>query len=112
MRNEKCYYVYIMTNKRNGTLYMGVTNSLFRRSNDHKEKRNKNSFTDKYNIKKLVYYEIFTGIKRAIAREKQLKNWKRKWKIELIEEDKVNSGGREGALGHNPAWRDLFCDMQ
>jgi putative endonuclease len=56
MKDERSYYVYIITNKRNGTLYIGVTNSLFRRSNDHREKRNKKSFTSKYNIKKLVYY--------------------------------------------------------
>jgi putative endonuclease len=99
MKDERSYYVYIITNKRNGTLYIGVTNSLFRRSNDHREKRNKKSFTSKYNIKKLVYYEIYQYVKDAIAREKQLKNWQRKWKIELIEED-------------NPTWRDLYNDMQ
>jgi putative endonuclease len=99
MRNEKCYYVYIMTNKRNGTLYIGVTNSLFRRSSDHKEKRNKNSFTDKYNIKRLVYYEVYQYVKDAILREKQMKKWNREWKIKLIEKE-------------NSSWRDLFYDMQ
>ena len=88
-----------MANKRNGTLYVGVTNSLFRRVIEHKEKKDKTSFTAKYNINKLVYYELYTGIHRAITREKQLKNWKREWKIALIEKD-------------NPTWRDMFNEME
>ena len=96
---EYHYYIYILTNKRNGTLYIGVTNSLFRRGFQHKLKENPNSFTAKYNIDKLVYYEIYTYIKEAIKREKQLKKWKRQWKIELIEKE-------------NAIWRDLFIDME
>ena len=98
VKEERNYYVYILASKRNGTLYIGVTNNLFNRSFQHKIKENKNSFTAKYNINKLVYYEIFADIREAIAREKQLKRWKRKWKIELIEKD-------------NPTWRDLFDDL-
>jgi putative endonuclease len=97
MYKERYYYVYILTNKKDGTLYIGVTNDLSNRNFQHKIKLNKNSFTAKYNIHKLVYYEIFTDVYDAIAREKQLKNWHRQWKINLIEKD-------------NPCWRDLFDD--
>jgi len=76
-------------------LYIGVTNNLLNRSFQHKTKENKESFTAKYSVNKLVYYEIFTDIYEAISREKQLKNWRMEWKIKLIEEE-------------NPTWRDLF----
>lgn len=99
MKLEHVYYVYILTNKRNGTLYIGVTNGLFIRSFQHKLKINKNSFTAKYGIDKLVYYETYKSIIDAITREKQLKRWRRKWKIELIEKE-------------NYVWRDLFHDMK
>ena len=82
---EYLYAVYIMTNYTNSTLYIGVTNNLLRRIQEHKTKYNK-GFTEKYNIKKLVYYEITDSIESAIIREKQLKNWKRSWKIDLISE--------------------------
>ena len=95
MKEEKNYYVYILASKRNGMLYIGVTNNLLNRSFQHKTKENKESFTAKYSVNKLVYYEIFTDIYEAISREKQLKNWRREWKIKLIEEE-------------NPTWRDLF----
>ncbi|MFA4834122.1 MAG: GIY-YIG nuclease family protein [Patescibacteria group bacterium] len=98
MKEEKSYYVYILASKRNGTLYIGVTNNLLNRSFQHKNKENKNSFTAKYNVNRLVYYEIFADIGGAITREKQLKKWNRKWKIKLIEKD-------------NPTWRDLFDDL-
>jgi len=98
MNEEKQYYVYILASKRNGTLYVGVTNNLFSRYFQHKLKENKNSFTEKYQISRLVYYEIYSDIREAIEREKQLKNWKREWKIKLIEKE-------------NPAWRDLFNDL-
>lgn len=98
MKEEKEYYVYILTNKRNGTLYIGVTNNLLNRNFQHKIKEDKNSFTAKYSINRLVYYETYIYIQDAIAREKQLKNWKRKWKIELIEKE-------------NSTWRDLFNDL-
>ncbi len=94
---EKYYYVYIMTNKWNTTLYTGVTNSLSKRVWDHKQKSVK-GFTSKYNLNKLVHYEIFTDIEEAIAREKQIKGGSRKKKIELIEKD-------------NPEWKDLSDDL-
>lgn len=87
MEQEHLYAVYILTNKRNGTLYIGVTNNLFSRGFQHKLKENKNSFTAKYNVNKLVYYETYKYIGDPIAREKQLKHWRRQWKIELIEKD-------------------------
>jgi len=86
------YYVYIMTNN-SRTLYTGVTNDLRRRVYEHKNKLIP-GFTNKYNITKLVYYEECKDIKIAIAREKQIKGWLRKKKIELIEKE-------------NPNWEDL-----
>ncbi len=86
--------VYFMTNKSNSVLYVGVTNNLFRRVFEHKEKINK-GFTKRYNVDKLVYYEVYDNIELAIAREKQIKNWKREWKNALVEKD-------------NPQWDDLF----
>lgn len=80
---EKQYAVYIMTNYLNTTFYIGVTNNLLRRVYEHKTKQN-NGFTAKYNLGKLVYFELTSSIKDAIKREKQLKNWKQKWKIDLI----------------------------
>ncbi len=89
----KQYYVYIMTNKANMVLYTGVTNDLKRRVYDHKEKLF-DGFTKKYNVVKLVYYEVFKTIESAIKREKQIKRWRREWKTKLIE--KVNA-----------EWKDL-----
>lgn len=91
------YYVYILASKRNGTLYVGVTNDLVRRFFEHKEKLIK-GFTSKYNVDKLVYYEETDDVGAAINREKQLKKWRRKWKLDLIEKD-------------NPNWRDLGDDF-
>ena len=99
MKTKKRYYVYILASQRNGTIYIGVTNNLLSRGFQHKLKLNKGSFTAKYNINKLVYYEVYDTINNAISREKQLKNWKRQWKIELIEKN-------------NPTWHDLFKDME
>ena len=99
MKKEHRYYIYILASKRNGTLYIGVTGSLFKSTFKHKLKENQDSFTAKYNITKLVYYEIYQYVQDAIAREKQLKKWNRQWKIKLIEKE-------------NPAWRDLFHDMK
>ena len=98
-KKEHRYYVYILASKRNGTLYIGVTNSLFCRIFQHKLKLNPESFTARYNVKMLVYYESYGYINDAIKREKQLKKWNRAWKIELIEKE-------------NPTWRDLFKDME
>lgn len=99
MKKEYQFYVYILASKRNGTLYIGVTKSLFNRTFQHKLKENKNSFTAKYNIDRLVCYESYQYIQDAISRGKQLKKWNRAWKIELIEKG-------------NPTWRDLFHDME
>jgi len=88
------YFVYIMTNDRHTVLYTGVTNNLESRIFDHKVKRDKHSFTAKYNCGNLVYYEEFGDIKNAIHREKQLKKYLRAWKEELIENT-------------NPEWKDL-----
>jgi putative endonuclease len=93
----KQYYAYIATNKWNKVLYTGVTNELQRRIQDHKNKTLK-GFTKRYNVDKLVYYEIAESIESAILREKQIKGGSRKDKIELI-----NS--------MNPKWRDLFSEL-
>ena len=79
----KDYYVYIMSNK-SKTLYIGVTNDLSRRIYEHKNKMI-DGFTKKYNLTMLVHFEVFQSIDDAILREKQLKNWHRQWKINLIE---------------------------
>jgi len=94
---EKQFYVYILANKRNGTLYLGVTSDLVKRVWQHKNNLTE-GFTKKYGIKKLVYYEVYQDIVNAIEREKQLKKWKRLWKLELIEEK-------------NAEWRDLYVDI-
>ena len=89
--------VYIMTNYLNSTFYIGVTNNLYRRVKEHKDKYNK-GFTSKYNLCKLVYFEISDSIEVAILREKQLKNWKRQWKIDLIQ-------------SINPSFKDLNSEI-
>jgi putative endonuclease len=91
--NTKTYYVYIMTNK-SGTLYTGVTNDLKRRVLEHKEHLVP-GFTKRYNITRLVYYEETNDVHSALAREKQIKGWLRRKKVELIE-------------SVNPQWRDLY----
>jgi len=93
----KQYYVYILASKRNGTLYVGVTDNLIKRVWQHKEDLIE-SFTKKYSVKMLVYYEIHQDIEEAIKREKQIKGWKRQWKIELIEKE-------------NSEWKDLYDDL-
>ena len=80
------YYVYILTNKTNSVLYTGVTNDLARRMYEHREHLDKDSFTSKYNVTKLVYFEQTTDVDAALEREKQIKSWKREWKIALIME--------------------------
>ncbi len=80
------YYVYILTNKKDGVLYIGVTNDVKRRVFEHKQKLVK-GFTEKYNADKLVYFEQTPDVYSAIAREKAMKKWKRGWKVELIEKD-------------------------
>jgi len=93
----KNYYVYVMASRRNGTLYIGVTNDLVRRVYEHKNDLIK-GFTSKYGIHQLVYYEQTADILSAIQREKQMKKWNRKWKMELIEVE-------------NPGWVDLYEDL-
>lgn len=87
------YYVYILASKKNGTLYIGVTNDLEVRVLQHKQKTNE-GFTSKYDVGLLVYFETFQYVNDAIKREKQLKKWNRQWKINLIEEE-------------NKDWNDL-----
>jgi len=78
-------FIYIMSNKNLTTFYVGVTNDLERRVKEHKGGEG-SEFTSKYNLTHLVYYEVISDIKTAIQREKQLKNWHRNWKIDLIKE--------------------------
>jgi len=89
IRNVHQYYVYILASKKNGTLYIGVTYDLGKRVFEHKNKITK-GFTSRYDVTRLVYFEIFGHIRDAIKREKQLKKWHRKWKIELIEKNNKN----------------------
>ncbi len=90
----KHWHVYIMTNKRNGVIYIGVTDNINERVKEHKLKFYPKSFTARYNCDKLVYFEEFGRGEDAEKRERQFKKWKRDWKIELIEE-------------MNPNWSDL-----
>ena len=91
---EKLYYVYILASHRNGTLYTGFTSDLIARTWIHKADVVR-GFTNKYQVHSLVHYESFEDREDAIKREKQLKKWQRKWKLELIEKD-------------NPNWEDLY----
>ena len=88
------YFVYILTSHKNGALYVGVTNSLERRLMEHREVRF-NSHTNRYKTLMLVYFEKTEDVNAALAREKQLKNWRRSWKVRLIE-------------SVNPNWHDLY----
>jgi len=83
---EKGGYTYIMSNENRTVLYIGVTSTLYWRILEHRGKKYPNSFTSKYKCFDLIYFESFTNIEKAIKREKQLKAWKREWKIELIKE--------------------------
>jgi putative endonuclease len=94
---SKQYYVYILASKKNGTLYIGITNDLLRRVYKHKND-NMNGFTQRYGVHRLVYYEATEDVNSAITREKRLKKWKRQWKIEMIEKC-------------NPEWNDLYCSL-
>ena len=94
MSNERQYYVYILASKIGGTLYIGVTNNLVRRVYEHREKLAE-GFTKRYNVARLIYFEVYFDIEAAITREKQMKKWNRAWKVRLIEES-------------NPNWDDLY----
>ncbi|WP_111684760.1 GIY-YIG nuclease family protein [Winogradskyella tangerina] len=83
------YYLYILSNKYNGTLYIGITNNLERRMFEHKNQLI-DGFSKKYKLNRLVYFETFQYITDAIRREKNMKKWKRQWKINLIEEENKN----------------------
>ncbi|MGE5894097.1 MAG: GIY-YIG nuclease family protein [bacterium] len=93
----RTFYVYMLCNRRNGTLYVGVTSELIKRIYEHKNDL-VDGFTRKYAVHSLVWYEMHENAEAALAREKQIKKWKRQWKLELIEKD-------------NPHWKDLYEDM-
>jgi len=87
-------YLYILSNQKNGTLYIGATSDLVKRIWEHKNK-SVEGFSKQYELNKLIYYEMFPDVLSARTREKTLKKWKRDWKINLIEKD-------------NPSWKDLY----
>ena len=89
------YYVYILSNVTNTTIYVGITNDLFRRMYEHRHKLDSGSFTAKYDIDKLVYYEYTCDVRSASEREKQIKGWTRARKNKLVE-------------SRNPRWEDLY----
>ena len=90
-------YVYILASKRNGTLYIGVTSDLVKRVWEHREVTH-GGFSQRYDVKSLVYFEPCGDMEHAIRREKAIKKWRRRWKLRLIEEN-------------NPDWRDLYPDI-
>ena len=92
--NARTYWVYIMASGANGTIYVGVTNNLSLRAFQHRTGVG-SEFTSRYGVKRLVWYEAYANINEAIAREKQLKHWERKWKLRLIE-------------SFNPNWNDMY----
>ena len=92
------YFVYILASKKNGTLYIGVTNNVAKRVYEHKHGLVE-GFTKKYHVHKLVYFEETNDIREALTREKRMKKWNRAWKIELIEKS-------------NPDWNDLFEEFK
>lgn len=93
----KKYWVYILCSKKHGTLYIGVTNDIYRRAYEHKQKLVE-GFSKKYAVTQLVHVEEFVDVREAISREKCLKKWNRSWKLRLIEE-------------HNPEWKDLYDSL-
>ncbi len=94
---EKNFFVYMLANARNGTLYIGVTSDLVKRIWEHREGL-ADGFTKKYSVKQLVWFESHVDAVSAITREKQLKKWNRAWKINLI-------------INENPNWRDLYDEI-
>ena len=95
---DKLFYVYILASKRNGTLYIGITSDLLKRTYKHKNKMLE-GFSKKYGVDTLVYYETYRDALTAITREKRLKKWRREWKLRLIEEK-------------NPAWKNLYDEIK
>jgi putative endonuclease len=96
-QQQKTYYIYILASKKNGTLYIGLTNDLVKRVCEHKERVVK-GFTEKYHVNQLVYYEIHSSSYEAVSRERQMKKWNREWKIKLVEKT-------------NPDWNDLYLSI-
>jgi putative endonuclease len=94
---SKQYYVYVITNKPYGTIYIGFTNDLIRRVHEHREGIVE-GFSKEYGLERLVWYEVHEDVHAAITREKQLKEWRRDWKINLIQQ-------------LNPDWRDLYLEI-
>jgi putative endonuclease len=97
MSEPRAYYVYILASHVGGTLYIGVTNDLVRRVYEHRTKLAQ-GFTKKYDVSRLVHFEVFDDIENAIVREKRLKKWNRAWKVQMIEEN-------------NPNWNDLYPEI-
>ena len=93
-RQAVAYYVYILASRKDGAIYLGITNDLVRRVYEHRTKAVR-GFTSKYNVERLVWFEVYDDPVSAISREKELKKWKREWKIRLIE-------------AQNPDWSDLY----
>ena len=91
------YYVYMLASKKDGVLYIGVTNDLVRRVYEHRTSTVK-SFTSRYNVSLLVWFEIYDDPLTAITREKELKKWRRPWKVKLVETN-------------NPEWHDLYASI-
>jgi len=90
-------YVYILASKRNGTLYVGMTTDLIKRVWEHKNNAVR-GFTSRYQVYRLVYYEVIEDLDEAVLRERRIKKWLRRWKLELIEKN-------------NPYWKDLYYDL-
>ena len=95
---EKLFCVYMMASGKRGTLYTGVTSNLVNRVQQHRTHAIENSFTDRYDVTILVWFEQHERAETAILREKRIKNWRRAWKVELIQQT-------------NPTWRDLWDDI-
>lgn len=93
------HYLYIITNKNEGVFYIGITNNLKRRIYQHKNKVHKSTFSARYNLDKLVYFEIFDSKDEALLREARMKKWNREWKINIIK-------------SFNPEWKDLYSEIK
>jgi putative endonuclease len=91
------YYVYFLASRKHGTLYVGITSDLVRRAHEHRTKA-VDGFTKRYGVSKLIWFEVHEDVQAALAREKDLKKWRRDWKTRLIEES-------------NPAWEDLYPEI-
>jgi len=97
MQTAMAMYVYLLASRKQGTLYLGVTNDLIRRVGQHKQKMLP-GFTSRYDVRRLVWFECYDGPTEAIAREKEIKKWRRTWKVDLIKKE-------------NPEWRDLYPEI-